>query len=381
MERLSSGAEKLLRDIFEHRNEKGSCDLAYWKNRFDKLESNFNLEVQIRSQFGTLHKENMIDVQWADDVPYELLILDRGFEYYERYLQGGQHQVPDVKVFVSYNQKTGAGFAEAVEKKLEGKAIVLRDKSSISPWGSIGEFMKSIRDQDFAVAVITDAYLKSQPCMFEIAMMMREQNWRRRIIPAVLETDIYSKKMEYVEYWSKRKAELEEHAKSVSGLASVQALAKEADQISKISSEISDFLTFVLDSNNPPIYTVLDEIEKRVLAASGKQGIPQELLERTELLHIRESLSDFAQHLLVKAGKAEKRIIFMQDMSGYCIGLESEDGERTSNDRTAALWQDSISKLKDMELIEQADTKGQVFRVTNYGYKIADKLEIELLLE
>lgn len=271
MEKISSGAEQLLLDIITHRSANGACDLDYWEKRFEKLESDFNLEVQVRSQFGTLERKEMINVQWGDDVPTELYILDRGFEYYEKFIQKGQQQMFDVKVFVSYNQKTGSEFADAIEKKLEGKATVIRDKSGITPWGSITKFMNSIREQDFAVAVITDAYLKSQPCMFEIATMMREHDWQKRIIPAVLETDIYGRKLEYAEYWSKLKVELEEKAKNVSGLASVQALAHDADQISKICSEISSFLTFVLDRNNPPIYTVLDEIEKRVLTSAGNQ--------------------------------------------------------------------------------------------------------------
>lgn len=381
MERLSSGAEQLLRDIFEHRNENGACDLSYWEKRFDDLESNFNLEVQIRSQFGTLHDEKMIDVQWASDVPYELFILDRGFEYYERFLQGGNEQVSDVNVFVSYNQKTGSDFAEALEKKLEGKATIIRDKSGIESWGSISDFMHSIREQDFAVAVITDVYLKSQPCMFEVATMMRERNWRDRLIPAVLDTSIYGRKIEYVDYWSKRKTELEEKLKSVNGLEAIAAFGQDIDQIKTICAEISDFLTFVLDSKNPPIYTVLDEIEKHVLTASGRQGIPKELQEKTEVYHTKEALSVFAQKLLIKAAKAERRIMFMQDMSGLYIGLDGEEGERTSSDRTAALWKDAIEKLKELKLIEQSDTKGQIYQLTNKGYEIAKKIEIELMLD
>lgn len=381
MERLSSGAEKLLRDIFEHRNEKGSCDLTYWKKRFDDLESNFSLEVQIHSQFSTLHNEKMIDVQWANNVPYMLFILDRGFEYYERFLQKGGEQMSDVKVFVSYNQKTGSDFTDALEQKLEGKAIVVRDKSGIESWGSISDFMNSIREQDFAVAVITDEYLKSQPCMFEIATMMRERNWQNRIIPAVIDISIYKRKLEYVDYWSKQKMDLEEKLKTMNGLEAISAFGQDINQIKIICAEISDFLTFVLDRKNPPIYTVLDEIERRVLAASGRQHISMEHQEKTEVYHITPVLSRFAQELLVKAAKAEKRIMFMQDMSGYYIGLDGEGGDRTSRDRTVALWKDAITKLKELMLIEQSDTKGQIYQLTNKGYEIAKEIEVELMLD
>lgn len=381
MERLSSGAEQLLRDIFDHRNERGACDLTYWEKRFEELEANFDLEVQVRSQFGTLHDENMINVRWASNVPYALFILDRGFEYYERFLQGGDGPMSDVRVFVSYNQKTGSDFAEALEKKLEGKATIIRDKSGIETWGSISEFMKTIRDQDFAVAAITDAYLQSQACMYEVAMMMREKDWQSRIIPAVLDTSIYGRKLEFVNYWSKQKTELEEKLKSANSLEAMAVFYQDIEQISKIFAEISGFLSFILDRKNPPIYTVLDEIERRVLTAFGRQRIPKELQEKTEVYHAREALSHFAQELLVKAAKAEKRIMFMQDMSGFYIGLDGEEGDRTSSDRTAVLWKDAIEKLKELKLIEQSDTKGQIHQLTNKGYEIAKKIEIELMLD
>lgn len=380
MERLSSGAEQLLRDIFEHRNEKGACDLTYWEKRFGDLESNLDLEILVRSQFGTLHDERMIDVKWASNVPYMLFILDRGFEYYERFLQGGNESVSDIKVFISYNQKTGSGFAEALEKKLAGKAEIIRDKSGIHSWGSISDFMGSIRNQDFAVVVITDGYLKSQACMYEAATMMREINWKDRIIPVVLDTTIFGRKSDFISHWSNRKIELEENMKSLS-FEEMDSFGKDVEQIKRICAEINDFLVFVLDSNNPPMYTVLDEIEKRVLTSSGRQRIPKELQEKEEVCRVRANLSHFAQGLLVKAAKAEKRIIFIQDLSGFYIQLEGEEADHTSSDRTAALWKDAIAKLRELKLIDQSDTKGQIYQLTNKGYEIAEKIEIELIRE
>ena len=376
MERLSSGAEHLLKEIIEHRSENGACDLDYWRIRFETLESNISLEVQVRSQFGTLHRKGMIDVQWASSIPYALFVLDPGFAYYENYMKGCAEQMGDVKVFVSYNQQSGSQFVDALEQKLEGKATLLRDKTRIETWGSISEFMYSIRDQDFAVAVITDAYLRSQACMFEIATMMREKDWQKRIIPAVLDTAIYKREIDYVAYWEEKKLQLEERSKSITGLSAIQALAKDAEEVSKISSEIPAFLTFILDSNNPPIYLVLDEIEKRVLSPVGKSTILRDSEHEPDLLQIRDVLPDIAQKLLVRASKAQKQIIFMQDLSGYFLGLDGEDGECLGNDRTVALWQDAISKLLALKLIGQADTQGQMFRLTRKGYEIADKLEL-----
>ena len=125
MDRLSSGSERLLKDIMEHRNEGGSCDLDYWEQIFEELETDYDKEELLRSQFATLEDEKMISVHWASDVPVDLVVLDNGVSYYERYIHKPQDEMHDVNVFVSYNQKSGSGFADALEKKLDGKANVI----------------------------------------------------------------------------------------------------------------------------------------------------------------------------------------------------------------------------------------------------------------
>lgn len=385
MERLSSGAEQLFQEIMDHRHEDGSCDLYYWEQKFVLLELEFAQDELVRSQFATLEDRKMIAVLWGDNIPCELVVLDAGMAYYEKYMLK-KHQIQrmhDIKVFVSYNQNSGSDFADALEKKLEGKALVIRDKKNIPVWGSISAFMKSIRDQDFAVAVVTDEYLKSQACMYEITTMIREKDWGNRIIPAVLESSIYGRKLEYVQYWNAKKIEIEERAKAQNDLTTIQALNQDAERVSRINAEINTFLTFVLDRLNPPIYTVLDEIEKRVLLSPYTDGIPQRLKEETEYTRARESLSKLAEDLLLRAKKAQKKIVFGSDLSGYYIGLVGEKQEFASHteDRKVAEWKEAINKLIELQLIAQVDTKGQIYQLTSKGYKTADKIEIDLILE
>ena len=66
--------------------------------------------------------------------------------------------------------------------------------------------MQTIRDNDFAVLLISDAYLKSANCMYEVLEIMKEQKFRTRIFPAIIDSAIYStdKQIEYVQYWENR---------------------------------------------------------------------------------------------------------------------------------------------------------------------------------
>lgn len=81
--------------------------------------------------------------------------------------QGDKETLKNIStVFISYNQDSGNDVADEIENKLKQIALVFRDKISLSYWDSIGNFMKSIRKQDFIVFIVTDKYLKSTGCIF-----------------------------------------------------------------------------------------------------------------------------------------------------------------------------------------------------------------------
>lgn len=81
MNKLSKKAEDLLTEILEHRNEKGNCDIQYWKQRFDALT--VEEDMVLRSLFKELKDNDLIKILWADDVPYILVVLGKGLTYFE----------------------------------------------------------------------------------------------------------------------------------------------------------------------------------------------------------------------------------------------------------------------------------------------------------
>lgn len=76
-------------------------------------------------------------------------------------------------LFISYNWGSEEN-AIKIEAALSECADIKRDKKSIKPWGNLVEFMNSIREQDFAVLIISDAYLKSVNCMYEVTQLMKD---------------------------------------------------------------------------------------------------------------------------------------------------------------------------------------------------------------
>ncbi len=170
-------------------------------------------------------------------------------------------------IFLSYNWHDKE-IADKIDKHLSGLPgiTVKRDIRDIGPWKSIRKFMEGIRQQDYAVLIISGLYLKSKNCMFEVMEIMKEQQYRERVFPAVVEYGIYDPltRAEYIKYWQHECDKLEA---SLKGLEPeyISGLAADLRQYKSIASSIGEFLNIVADMNNPDIQEVELQIEKAIL--------------------------------------------------------------------------------------------------------------------
>lgn len=173
----------------------------------------------------------------------------------------------DKTIFLSYNWHDEQ-IADKIDKHLSKfpNITVKRDVRDIGTWKSIKGFMKSIRQQDYAVLLISDFYLKSKNCMFEVTEIMKEQEYRDRIFPAVLECSIYEPlgRAKYIEYWQKECEALETAIKGLD-LANAAELVNDLKWYKSIASSVGEFLSIVADMNNPNIQEIEIQIEKAVL--------------------------------------------------------------------------------------------------------------------
>lgn len=140
-----------------------------------------------------------------------------------------------------------------------------RDTIDIGKWGSIKEYMQSISNMDYTILLISDSYLKSENCMYEVLEVMRDRYYRDKIFPAVIFSGIYDPiiRIDYVKYWEEEFIKLKE---KLAGL-SVQNLGRLPEDLKRrqdISSNIAEFLDVVSDMNNPNIEDVCIAIEEKL---------------------------------------------------------------------------------------------------------------------
>jgi len=173
-------------------------------------------------------------------------------------------------VFISYNWDSD-NTADKVEERLSSVATVFRDKSSIGPWSSISEFMQSIRKTDLVVVIVSDNYLKSVACLYEMMQLLKNDNWISHSMFLVEDSakGIYNTlgQLEYVKYWTHERENLE---KALEGMnpALVTSQAEELKKIQLIQLNINDFMKSVADKNNPNLTRAIDAVEKRVISNS-----------------------------------------------------------------------------------------------------------------
>ena len=169
-------------------------------------------------------------------------------------------------VFVSYNWGY-SDFVDKIESALNGKCDIKRDKNDIGDWKSISEFMKTIRNEDFAVLVISDEYLKSVACLYEVIELIKDEKWDEKTMYVVMDDakDIYNgiKRLNYIRYWNDYCNELNDAIKNLPSSATYTQ-SEELKKAEEIRNNIGEFLSKVADSNNPNVKNVISRIIERI---------------------------------------------------------------------------------------------------------------------
>ncbi len=89
---------------------------------------------------------------------------------------------------------------------------LIRDKQDLGYRGDIRKFMDLIGSGAYVIVVISDKYLKSKNCMYEMQSIAQALNIEKRIFPIVLEdAKIYDPitRADYNIYWQKSKSDLQ----------------------------------------------------------------------------------------------------------------------------------------------------------------------------
>lgn len=111
-------------------------------------------------------------------------------------------------IFLSYSHNNKET-ADRVDNFFISKGIQLtRDERGAPAYSNLEEFMDTIRDHDYVILLISDAYLKSVNCMYEVIQFIQERNYIDRTFPIIIDNEATifdsSKHIKYIHYWQEK---------------------------------------------------------------------------------------------------------------------------------------------------------------------------------
>ena len=197
-------------------------------------------------------------------------------------------------VFISY---AWGGESERIVNELDADLqskgiLVIRDKRDLGFKGMIRDFMRQFGHGHAVIVVISDKYLKSPNCMFELVEIARNKDLYDRVFPIVLgDADIYDpvNRIKYIKHWEDKIKALDEAMKSVSA-ANLQGMRDELDSYDEIRDNISNLTFFLKDMNtltaeiqeNDNFASLISALEKRLTTAEPATPAPIPLQEAVQ---------------------------------------------------------------------------------------------------
>ena len=91
----------------------------------------------------------------------------------------------DIFLSYSWNNKLQA---DQIEDNLSAIGLtIIRDINEIKYKDKLTEFMRRIRDADYAIILISIDYLKSPNCVNELIELSKEKEFDRKILPIIVD--------------------------------------------------------------------------------------------------------------------------------------------------------------------------------------------------
>lgn len=185
----------------------------------------------------------------------------------------------NLKIFISYcwADKDVVDLIDKDFQELYGITFT-RDERDLKFKQSIRSFMQGLSDQDYVIMVISDSYIKSDNCLYEVMEVMRDRRYRDKIYCVILnendkkyyseeaiknlyrkgntvECNIYNAvgRVNYNKYWNHKKKELSQLIEELDDELSKIEPLMDLRRIDDIVKNVGEFLNTVSDMKNESI--------------------------------------------------------------------------------------------------------------------------------
>lgn len=266
------------------------CDLHIKKSAFNITKK----KVKIQSLLSSSVELNFGTLLYEFDKKLEYIAVKSSADKIEVDGVGyvmDKNQKPvsiEVKtVFLSYCQKDTA-IADNLEKELNSCTKYLnisRDIRDVKYKESFSEFMDTISEHDFVISIVSDNYLKSRNCMYEVVEVMKNKHYIDKLLYIIVSDEdlnffgdnncgcgakIYGidGQNEYIKYWQSKEEEIKELIKGIEP-SNTQNYVIELQVIRRIQLDIQEFMRELSDRKGISYSEMLSSNFKEILSAIG----------------------------------------------------------------------------------------------------------------
>ena len=156
---------------------------------------------------------------------------------------------PDIYISYKWGGKSEA-IADKVEKSFKDNGIrLVRDKTDLPIREKISKFMEQIGAAKGVVVILSDAYLKSKYCMFELLEIYANENFEKRIFPIVLDDARISESQDRLKYKKIWKGKAEELDAEITDMSSADTVRDELKLFADIHDKFDRILNVLIDMN------------------------------------------------------------------------------------------------------------------------------------
>lgn len=169
--------------------------------------------------------------------------------------------------------------AHLVKRLKEENIAFILDKRDLSYRQSIQEFMIQLGKADMVIIILSNKYLKSEYCMFELIQIYKNENLRERIFPIVLdEVQISSSadRLEFVKFWENALIELQNKIKELNSLSFIEGITEDLNLYSEIRNNIARLTGILRDINTLNIQIHQDSDYKHLITAIKHRITPDQ---------------------------------------------------------------------------------------------------------
>jgi len=231
------------------------------------------------------------------------------------------------KIFISYSWSTKE-IAEKIYTDLTLVGLkVLKDNHELKYTDRISDFMKSIKNTDYALFIINDGYLKSKNCMIEVLEHLKNDSAWDKTLPIVYsDTNIYTAvdRINYINYWEMQTRKIEEAVNTIDPINATE-IYKELKQHRDICANIDSFMLNISDKLHVTPEKLFEDNYEQIISKIGIKNDQEPLIKLLEIVLISNMESreieleeyikkypESAYYYSIKAGTARKLRKFQQ---------------------------------------------------------------------